>query len=141
MAGGPLPDPNHRRRNAPTIPTTHLSPEGRSGPPPEVPVWIVLGGDGEEFWTWAWATPQAMAWGTNVGMEAFVARRAMLEDDLAATDTPTVRSAILREMREMDDRLGLTPKGMAQLRWQIVAAPAPVEATGEIAAGRRARAA
>lgn len=28
---------------------------------------------------------------------------------------------IAREMRELDDRLGLTPKGMAQLRWKIVA--------------------
>lgn len=28
--------------------------------------------------------------------------------------------AILREMRELDDRLGLSPKAMAQLRWEIV---------------------
>lgn len=28
--------------------------------------------------------------------------------------------SLLREMRELDDRLGLTPKGLAQLRWKIV---------------------
>jgi hypothetical protein len=76
-----------------------------------------------------------------------VARRASLEDDLAAIElvqgidfsevvdadrADAVRAAvqrvaalasgrlqILREMRELDDRLGLTPKAMAQLRWTI----------------------
>ena len=148
---GPLPDPNRRRRNAPTIPATSLSAAGRTDPAPEVPSWCELGQAGLAWWRWAWATPQALAWGTEVGMEAWVARRASLEDDLAAlhavegldfielgSDQPerefrmvvqrvaamaTGRLAILKEMREMYDRLGLTPKGMAQLRWTIVAAP------------------
>lgn len=38
------------------------------------------------------------------------------------------RLSVLREMRELDDRLGLTPKGMAALRWTIVDDPAPVDA-------------
>jgi hypothetical protein len=33
----------------------------------------------------------------------------------------TGRLQILREMRELDDRLGLTPKSLAALRWTIVA--------------------
>lgn len=38
---------------------------------------------------------------------------------------------ICREMRELDDRLGLTPKGLAALRWQIVDdAPAKPKAGG-----------
>lgn len=37
--------------------------------------------------------------------------------------------AIEREMRELDDRLGLTPKAMAALRWTIVADAEP-EAAG-----------
>lgn len=147
---GPLPDPNRRRRNAPTIPTTNLSAAGRTEPAPAVPSWCELGAAGEAWWAWAWATPQALAWGTNVGMESWVARRASLEDDLAAlhavegidfaelgADQPdrefrqvvqrvaamaTGRLSILKEMREMDDRLGLTPKGFAALRWTIVPA-------------------
>lgn len=152
---GPLPDPNKRRRNAPTIPTTTLSAAGRTDPAPEPPGWCELGEAGRAFWVWAWATPQALAWGTEVGMESWVARRASLEDDLAALHRvegldfaelgsdqverefravvqriaamATGRLAILKEMREMDDRLGLTPKGMAQLRWTIVAAPSAAE--------------
>ena len=77
-----------------------------------------------------------------------VARRASLEDDLAtiakvqsldALDFSESESeadarrlisrlaalvsgrlAILRECRELDDRLGLSPKGMAALRWKVV---------------------
>lgn len=145
---GPLPDPNRRRRNAPTIPTTKLPLSGRSDPAPEVPAWTDLRASGRSWWDWAWATPQAAAWGTAVGMESLVARRASLEDDLAALDDvdgldfgslgdekaarefravvgrvaalATGRLSLMREMREMDDRLGLTPRGMAALRWTVI---------------------
>jgi hypothetical protein len=77
-----------------------------------------------------------------------VARRAALEDDLSAlseihgldvdqlgedasarhiravvaniASLVTGKLQLLREMRELDDRLGLTPKGMAALRWVVV---------------------
>jgi hypothetical protein len=143
---GPLPDKNRRRRNAPTIPTTNLPVGGRRGRVPSVPSWTRLGKAGRAWWRWAWSTPQACAWAP--GHEAVIARRAALEDDLAAVGEvhsldaldllaaedakelrfligtlaglATGRLAICREMRELDDRLGLTPKGMAALRWTIV---------------------
>lgn len=146
---GPLPSPNRVRRNAPTIPSTNLPLSGRKDPAPDVPSWVQLSKSGKAWWKWAWATPQAVAWGTRVGMESWVARRASLEDDLAALENvhgldfdeligaengkefrdivtrvaalATGRLQILKEMREMDDRLGLTPKGMAALRWVVVA--------------------
>jgi hypothetical protein len=146
MAGnGPLPDPKRRRTNAPTIPTTALPARGRPGRPPAVPSWVRLAKSGRAWWAFAWKTPQAAAW--SVGDVPLVARRASLEDDLAtigrvdsldALDLAgqldpivklivgrlaalvTGKLAIIREMREIDDRLGLTPKGMAALRWQIV---------------------
>src|SRR5437868_7094406 len=139
---GPLPQPTRRRRNAPTIPTTQLPLAGRPGAAPPVPEWCPLGKAGRSWWRWAWSTPQAAAWGTGVGMEGVVARRAALEDSLAASEDVqgldldgldaaraqevrmvvgqlaslvTGRMTLVREMRELDDRLGLTPKGMAQL--------------------------
>lgn len=94
-----------------------------------------------------------------------MARRASLEDDLAALEEvrgldfdeligdevkaaevrqavqrvsalATGRLQICKEMRELDDRLGLTPKAMAQLRWTIKdegekAKLAPVEAISD----------
>lgn len=97
-----------------------------------------------------WSTPQAAGWA--LGHEAVVARRASLEDDLAALEAvrgidfdelgpradqvraavqrvaalATGRLQIIKEMRELDDRLGLTPKAMAQLRWTIEGDAQPV---------------
>lgn len=145
---GPLPAENRRRRNAPTVPTTKLPVGGRTGTTPRPPTWAKLGKVGRAWWKWAWSTPQACAWAP--GHEAMIARRASLEDDLATIGTvnslelselldaqaagaaelrgllqglaslASGRLAICREMRELDDRLGLTPKGMAALRWTVV---------------------
>lgn len=143
---GPLPDPNAQRRNKPTIPTTSLPPAGRSEPAPRCP--LELGPRGRAWWDWAWTTSQAAGW--SDGDAYFVAHRAALEDDADALqaadfdvsdlievgDSELVRrfNEIFRRMKalaagkvsltkamvDMDDRLGLTPKGMAALRWRIV---------------------
>lgn len=153
MPPGPIPDPNARRRNAPTIPSTNLPASGRKGRAPNPPKHLELGDAGSAWWAWAWHTPQAAAWST--GDLVMIGRRASLEDDLAAlgrvesldaldvlnaenmrevrrlVDTiaglATGKLAICREARELDDRLGLTPKGLAALRWRIVADTTPEE--------------
>lgn len=148
MARGPLPNPNARRRNAPTIPTTQLPAGGRKGAAPKCP--YQLAASGKAWWKWAWSTPQAHAW--DVGALYVVARRAQLEDELAALGavaSPELADAIgvgedeipeqvawvisalkshasgsnsvMREMREIDGKLGLTPKALADLRWTITA--------------------
>ena len=148
---GPLPNPKARRRNPPTIPTTSLPAGGRKGRAPAVPKAYKLAAAGNAWWKWAWSLPQAAAW--DPGALYVIARRAQLEDDLAAleyvdhfdleellgmddeNDTGRHleyvmrrlkgmaggRTAVMREMREIDDRLGLSPKGLAALRWKIVA--------------------
>lgn len=159
---GPLPQENRRRRNAPAVPTTNLPVAGRVEDPPALPDWQGLGEAGQSWWLWAWRTPQACAWGP--GHEAVVARRASLEDDLAimaevdsldfgdvldAESAAKVRAAVqrlaaivsgrlqvMREMRELDDRLGLTPKGMAALRWKFVEDGEGPAAAGEKPAAR-----
>ena len=136
---GPLPDPNAIRRNAPTIPTTELPASGPSSPVPDVPAWISLGDAGMSWWEWAWHTPQACGWST--GNLVTVAHRAALEDALVSGD-PKSRVGVLREMRDFDDRLGLTPKGMAALRWKVVDdSPAEVKSSPGVSSldDRRAR--
>lgn len=130
---GPLPDPNHRHRNVSVIPTRSLPADGRSAPAPDSP--YDLGTAGARWWKWAWATPQANGW--DAGSLYVIGRRALLEDDLSESRVP----ALLREARELEDRLGLTPKGLAALRWTIIAPTAPVEtsATDEVASKREAR--
>ena len=166
MAGrGPLPNPQHRHRGAPSIPTTQLPATGRSGPLPKVPIGYRLGRPGRAWWKWAWSLPQACAW--SDGDLYVVARRASLEDDLMAVekapelpDLSTLcgetvqdlkrmfgrisalasgRVAIMREIRELDSRLGLTPKALAELRWSIVAVE-PEAPAAEVSGSRRLRA-
>lgn len=157
MAGhGPLPAVSRVRRNAPTIPTTNLPVGGRRGPVPDFPAWVALSEAGLAWWNWAWRTPQAVAW--SAGDEVMIARRASLEDDLwasqradfdeffqdvaTAEEFPEIRIIVARlgsmvtgrlqiqkEMRELDTRLGLTPKGLADLRWKIIADEAYYPAT------------
>lgn len=145
---GPLPTGTAIRRNKPTIPTTNLPVSGRQTDVPDPPVTYEFGPAALDWWGWAWRTPQACAW--DDGSLFAVARRAQLEDDLKAIDrTDSLgdligadpdevtlylkflvgelkalagnKLGIAREMRELDDRLGLTPKGLAANRWKIVA--------------------
>jgi hypothetical protein len=148
-----LPNPNRRRRNAPTFSPQALPAGGRKGRVPNPPKWCQLGEAGTAWWRWAWKTPQACAWPS--GSEDTVARRASLVDDLAALETiggldicdvldaeyakevktivarvaalTTGRLTVMREMRDLDDRLGLSPRAMAAMHWAI--APEPERAT------------
>lgn len=144
---GPLPNPQRRRRNAPTVPTTSLPASGRKGCPPACP--YELASYGAAWWSWAWGLPQACAW--SAGDLYAVARRARLEDEHAALQfvdgldlvdllagadreaTQRVEWAlstlkgcatgtlqVKKEMDALDDRLGLNPKALAALRWTIV---------------------
>jgi hypothetical protein len=82
MARGPLPQSEKARRNAPTIPTTKLPAGGRKGRAPTCP--YSLEKAGKAWWKWAWRQPQAAGW--DDGALYSIARRASLEDDLAALD-------------------------------------------------------
>jgi hypothetical protein len=68
------------------------------------------------WWVWAWHTRQAAAW--DDGALYAIARRARLQDVMESDGE--INGSMAREIREMDDRLGLTPKAMAALRWKIV---------------------
>ena len=146
---GVLPQKTRRRTNADTIPTTNLPAGGYRGRIPKSP--YPFGPAATAWWKWAWRTPCAAAWGAKDAY--YVARRARLEDDLAALDLPTVdladyldvedsdaltrlgdamrrlkglaggRVAILKLMGDLDKRLGLDPKALAENRWSIVDEP------------------
>jgi hypothetical protein len=148
MARGPLPKPNAVRRNAPTITSTVLPAAGRKGRAPNVPKAYDLGAAGTAWWTWAWKLPQATRWDKG-SLYTAVRRAQLedelaaltfddyvhLEDLLAGADPEAIkrvewalstlkRSAtgsvtLMKEMRELDGKLGLNPKALADLRWTI----------------------
>jgi hypothetical protein len=146
MGPPPKADAQRRRRNA--VPgTVYLPAEGREGDPPEFPlVSMTLGED--VAWRDLWSTPQAVAWERNgVGTVRVVARycRLLCSAEFAALSLATsVASAqTLGEVRQLEDRLGLTPMAMLRLRWEVVTdelAEAREDATPEAAPVRRIRA-
>lgn len=132
--------------------THELPAAGRSGSVPECP--LSLGDAGGVWWKWAWKTPQASRWDDGslyfVARRARLEDHAAaldFEDGLDLADllagvanveatkrvewalSTLKRSAsgevsLFKEMRELDNRLGLNPKGLADLRWSVKQAEA-----------------
>lgn len=127
---GPPPKPadQRRRRNAPTANTRKLPRAGRKGKPPAFPG--ELSDYDAAVWADLWRTPMAVAWELDNNVRT-VARylRVMraAEDALAAGE---VNAAALAEVRQLEDRLGLTPLALLRLRWEI-------DSTDEVAARRK----
>lgn len=120
---GPLPKDSsqRRRRNADGLSGSaqRLPASGREGEPPPWPLPAPSGSAQAqrelEQWARLWRTPQAVAW-ELIGCVDVVARYARL---LVEAERVSAKAAILGEVRQLEDRLGLTPVAMARLRWTI----------------------
>ena len=112
---GPAPSRDPVRRNARTGPLK-LPAEGRNGPTPPWPLGVPSDAE-EAAWDELWHTPHAVAW-ERLGWTRTVARycRVMLEAE--QRDAP---AKALAEARQFEDKLGLTPKAMRMLLWEISA--------------------
>lgn len=115
MGGSVPPKLDPVRRNVRTGPLK-LPAEGRKGPIPE---WPLEGPflDGEErAWNELWRTPQSVAW-EKLAWIRVVGRycRVLLE-----SERPRASSLTRAEARQLEDKLGLTPKAMRVLLWEIV---------------------
>jgi len=116
MAGmGPPPKPAaQRRRTNATVAMTRLPSEGRKGETPEWPLSSSAAYD-PDLWDELWSTPQAVAWERlGAGTIRVVARYVVL---LAEADVGEPKAAM--EVRQIEDRLGLSPLAMLRLRWEI----------------------
>lgn len=115
-----VPKANPVRRNARVGPLL-LPASGRPGPAPRWP----LPGKEDPFeiaaWLQLWSTPQAVAW-ESLGWTRTVARYCRV---MVAAERPDATAALLGQATMMEDRLGLTPRAMRMLLWQI----APDEVT------------
>ena len=116
---GPAPKPadQRRRRNSPLANTVRLPAAGRDG---VAPAWPLVA-DEPLFWDDLWATPQAVMW-ERAGWVRMVARYALLVE---ATERPKCSALIFGEVRQMEDRLGLSPMSMLRLRWEVEEADEP----------------
>jgi hypothetical protein len=110
---GPAPKAGARRRNA--RPDWRTLPA--SGRPGRAPAWPIGRPSRSEtaLWRQLWATPQAFAW-DDLGWTRIVARYCRL---VLICEGPESSAALLSEVRQLEDRLGLTPMSMRRLQWEI----------------------
>lgn len=113
---GPAPNPYSRRSQKSNSGITTLPAEGYDGP---VPDWPLLNDPSDaELGLWAslWGKPQAVVWARD-GSERVVARYVMVT--ILAEDPSSPSAALLAEVRQMEDRLGLSPMAMKRLMWEV----------------------
>lgn len=115
MGPAPKPDAQRRRRNSPTFDWTVLPSEGRSDPPPPLPLWKSWSEATTVAWAEWWATPQATAWdqsGRSLWRWLLLFERMVTEPDAPVT--------VHAQLQGIEDRHGFTPAAMLKLRWRIV---------------------
>lgn len=118
---GPPPKPAGQRRRRNAEPSTLVLPaEGRKGAPPKWPLPkaskpAAAKAEGV-LWRDLWATPQAVAW-ERLGWTRVVARyvRCVLQAEAPDGQHPQ----LLSEVRQLEDRLGLSPLAMLRLQWTV----------------------
>lgn len=107
--------PKHEPVRKRGVGTRKLPAEGRKKSPPAWP----LPGDPtpDEISAWAqlWSTPQAVAW-EQLGWTRTVARYCRV---MVVAEGVDASAAILAQATALEDRLGLTPKAMRLLLWEI----------------------
>jgi hypothetical protein len=114
-----------RRRNAAAGPMV-LPADGRKGRTPRWPLSGKATVSERTLWAELWHTPQAVAW-EALGWTRVVARyvRVALAAEELAKDA-------MAEARQLEDRLGLTPKAMRLLLWTIEAEEPADERKGRV---------
>lgn len=103
------------RRNSRVGPL-RLPAEGRTGGPPTWPLPGRTTAAEREAWAQLWATPQAVAW-DRLGWTRTVARYCRV---MVSCEKPNAAASLLAQATALEDRLGLTPKAMRLLLWEIV---------------------
>lgn len=116
MPGPPPKHPAQRRRRNNKPDLLALPAEGRKGRAPKWPLPSQTDAEAK-VWTETWHTPQAAAW-ERLGWNRTVARYVRF---LVRSEDPKSTVALLSEVRQLEDRLGLTPMSMLRLRWEVKA--------------------
>lgn len=98
-----------------------LPTAGRIGPTPKLPArdWHA---ETRAWWKRMWSRPEATQWRED---DPGVIRMAVLHQ-VTMHEQPVPSAALLTELRQLEDRFGLSPKARMQLRWLIGDAEASV---------------
>lgn len=92
-----------------------LPASGREG---KTPAWP-FSGRSPAGWVAIWRKPQAVMW-ERAGDEMVVARYVKLRNLVQNPESlDEVNAAALSELRQLEDRLGLSPMALKRLQWEI----------------------
>lgn len=117
-ASYPKPDGQKVNRVAPIFDWVTLPAIGRQGAAPKLPALRKWRKATKDAWTDLWSSPQAVAWdqsGRTLHAWALAHHEAVTAEENGKALGP-----MLAEMRAIEDRHGLNPKAMLQLRWRVV---------------------
>lgn len=103
----PKPDGQKINHHPPTHDSVVLG-EGRKKPPPPV---VELTTEGVKLWKALWSQPEASQW-TDADVPTLSRLAWLLSSPANWAD-----SKLLAEMRQLEDRFGLSPYARRQLRW------------------------
>jgi hypothetical protein len=133
-ASYPKPDGQKVTRHAPQFAWVELSAQPNVSVP-ALPEWRKWNRRTLAWWAALWARPQAAMWEAS-GSTLWAL--AALWDDLIAGRCDAVR--VSAEIRQHEDRHGLSPKAMLQLRWRLAdASDSDVKPAAGSSAERRKR--
>jgi len=144
-ASYPKPDGQKVTRHEPAFGWVDLPAAGRPGPPPPLPSYVTWSVYTKRAWAEMWASPQATQWDqsgrTLVGWAELVEQKVRAERARVSPPPALIAAGLLEikgweklfghkapavsvygELRQIEDRHGLNPKAMLQLRWRITSA-------------------
>lgn len=129
------PNPNSVRGMRGRVGPQKLPKGGRKGPTPKWPLAVAPDEDEKKAWRDLWRSPQAVIW-EQQEWTRFVARycRIMVE-----AERPRSKAQTRAEARNMEDKLGLTPKAMKLLMWEVVGDEVAAQRQQSNAASARSR--
>ena len=115
MAGPPPKNPSERRRRNATPGFEQLDPDGRVAPAPKWPLGTATPAENKK-WEELWRLPQALKW-EEMHAEDVVA---LYVRALIAVSNE-MEPKLMNEVRQLDNKLGISPLAMRGMRWEIAA--------------------
>lgn len=116
---GQPPDPAALRRDRDQKDWVVLPAAGRKGPVPKWPLSKATARE-LELWKEEWRRPQAVEW-LRLGLQITVA---LYVRSLVGAEKPKAPVNLRTLVKQLQEELGISPSGLARLRWKIEAIPA-----------------
>ena len=120
MSGkGPAPYKPSEQRKKPqaTVGFKQLPAEGRVGDPPAWPL-SQQSAEEQKLWNKLWALPQSVMW-EHIRCEDTVALYVRVFVLMAQAESDATVVKLGNEVRQLDSKLGLSPRAMLDLRWEV----------------------